>query len=524
MVVSERRYRMMEGKPIVAIVTFTDARDEGISSDAVEKHLKRKQEELQSFLTDNGVSVVDPLKVLRKSGSRWYGIRTLAEIDAVVRMLAEERVDAVIVGSWTWSPPMFIKEFIRKFPRPLMYYSENDPMGGSLSQLAATCSSLMDWSVNEYALKHERNFGNKKAMLSWVRAMSAVASMRESALMLWGGTYAVKMDQLQDDMTKLKSFMVRDVLFEDQYVLVHRAEKIRKNSPERITRFLAWLRDNGLSFVYDEKMVTTEALEKQTALLLAARDRLRDLKDENIRGVSIKCQPEIYSEYGVNACMLPAFLPFPENEEGVQQVYPTVCEGDTKGLLSSLLLYALNPQVPPVFGDMISVEDDHIEFANCGASSVFWAKNSNNAKDALSAVAAVANIHGNSGAAFNYFGQAAEAVTIARFTRINGTYYMQLGTGKALDAKTFLERRLGSNEPKHLAGTWGKIVVDLGVKAENFVRVIGANHLHATLGDVSAEIEAACSMWNIPVVRLDSDTDMENFYRAVRAEGGFGCP
>ncbi len=194
--------------------------------------------------------------------------------------------------------------------------------------------------------------------------------------MLWGGSYAVKMDQLQDDFTKLKSFLVRDILLEDQYILISRAERIRSGQPQRIRAFLDWLRAMGLRITRDPKMVTDEALEKQTALLLAARDRLAELDDENIRGVSIKCQHEIYSEYGVNACMLPAFLPFPENELGPQRVYPTVCEGDTKGLLTGMLLHAVNPAVPPAFGDLVSVGDDHVEFANCGAGSLFWARNS----------------------------------------------------------------------------------------------------------------------------------------------------
>jgi L-fucose isomerase-like protein len=76
---------------------------------------------------------------------------------------------------------------------------------------------------------------------------------------------------------------------------------------------------------------------------------------------------------------------------------------------------------------------------------------------------------------------------------------------------------LGDKEESHLAGTWGKVTVDLRVKAANFVKVIGANHLSATLGDVTAEVEAACRIWDVPVVRLDSDEDMERFYRAVRS-------
>jgi L-fucose isomerase len=503
-------------KPRVAILTFTDAREEGISSEAVERFLRAKQEELGRFLAQEGAEVIDPLRVLRPKDSKWYGLRSLKDIDNIVGGLSGQKIDAVIVGAWTWSPPMFIKEFIRKFPKPLLYYTENDPMSGNLSQLAATCSSLMDWSVNEFARKHERNFGDRREMLRWLRGVTAVSRMRESALMLWGGSYAVKMDQLQDDFTKLKSFMIRDVLLEDQYILVNRAEHIRSGQPQRIRAFLEWIQAMGLRITYDPKMVTTEALKKQAALLLAARDRLAELADENIRGVSIKCQPEIYSEYGVNACMLPAFLPLAENELGPQAVYPTVCEGDTKGLLTGVLLHALNPAVPPAFGDLVSVGDDHIEFANCGAGSLFWAANSLKSREALSRVEAVANIHGNSGAAFNYFGVEEVAVTVARLTRIDGLYYMQLGAGKELDARRFLQERLGDKEPGHLGGTWGKVVVDLGVKAERFVKVIGANHLHATLGDVTAEIEAACRLWGIRTVRLDRDADMARFYDEVR--------
>lgn len=503
-------------KPTVAILTFTDAREEGISSQAVERLLRAKQGELAGFLREAGLEVIDPLGSLRGPDSPWYGLRSLREIDQVVRSLQAREVDAVVVGAWTWSPPMFIKEFIRKYPRPLAYYTENDPMSGNLSQLAATCSSLMDWSPNLFARRHERNFGNRDELVAWARGAAAFSRMRESALMLWGGSYAVKMDQLQDDFTRLKSFLIREVLLEDQYLLISRAERIRQREPARIRGFLDWIQARGLTVTYDPKMVTAEALEKQTALLLAARDRLGELEEENIRGVSIKCQHEIYSEYGVNACMLPAFLPFGENEQGPQRIYPTVCEGDTKGLLTGMLLHAINPGVPPAFGDLVSVGDDHIEFANCGAGSLFWAANSLEAGKAFAGVRAVANIHGNTGAAFAYFGVPSPAVTVARLTRIDGEYWMQLGAGRELDARAFLSRKLGDQEPAHLGGTWGKVVVDLGVKADAFVKAIGANHLHATLGDVTGAIAAACRLWGIRTVRLDSDTDLARFYDEVR--------
>ncbi len=507
---------MQTERPRIAIVSFTDDRDVGLYSKEVEDHIRGKQKELKDFLIENNVAVIDPLDEIREKEALPYGIRNLRDIERVIAVISQRSVDAAVIGAWNWSPPMLAMDFVTKLDKPIMYYSENDPMAGSLSQLSAACSSLMEWGVNEHALTHERNFGNRSDMLVWVRAAAAVSRMRESALLLWGGTYAVKMEQLQDDIPRLKSFMVREVLAEDQYILVSRADRIIQKQPERVKDFTRWLMKNGLEINYDSRMLTKEAFEKQAALLIAARDRLGELEDENIRGVSVKCQPEIYSEYGVNACTLPAFLPFACNEEGEQRIYPTVCEGDIKGLLTSMLLHALNPGVPPAFGDLVSAGDDHIEFANCGAGSVFWAANSLDPAKAFGRTRAVSNIHGVSGAAFSYFGAAAQDVTVARLTRIKGRHYMQVGAGKALDAERFLTEMLGEKVDTHLGQTWGKVVVDLGVKASNFVKVIGANHLSATLGDVTGEVETACRLWGIPVVRLDSDPDMERFYNEIR--------
>lgn len=507
---------MEDGAPRIAIVTFTDDRDVGLYSKEVEEHLRKKQEEMKRFLNTSGITVIDPLGKIRKRGSLPYGVRNLQDVRQVVDLVCAQSVDGVIIGAWNWAPPMLVMDFVRRLRKPILYYSENDPMTGSLSQLSATCSSLMEWGADTCSLNHERCFGNREGMLKWVRAACAFSRMRESALILWGGTYAVKMEQLQDDVPRLKSFMVRDVLGEDQYILVSRAEKIMKSQPARIESFVQWLLGNGLKISYDSKMLTAEALSKQIALLLAARDRLEELRNENIRGVSIKCQPEIYYEFGVNACTLPAFLPFASNESGSQQIYPTVCEGDIKGLLTSMLLHLLNPEVPPAFGDLVSVGDDHIEFANCGAGSLFWAANSLDPKEAFRNTEARSNIHGVSGAAFSYFGRAAPAITIARLTRIKGDYYMQVGAGQALDAREFLTSMLGDKVHTHLGQAWGKVVVDLGIKGENFVRCIGANHLSATLGDVTEEVETVCRLWGIPVVRIDSDAEMESFYKIVR--------
>ena len=263
---------MDDDRPRIAIVTFTDDRDVGLYSKEVENHLRKRQSELKEFLTNEGVEVVDPLEEIRKRGEVGYGIRNLQDIGRVLSVLLQRSVDAAIIGSWNWSPPMLVMDFVRKLAKPVMYYSENDPLSGSLSQLSAAGASLMEWGGNGYALTHDRCFGDRSELLTWVRAVRAFTRMRESTILLWGGTYAVKMEQLQDDVPRLKSFMVREVLSEDQLVLVSRAEHILRSQRERLDSFIRWITERGLRIVYDSKMVTEESLHKQAALLLAARE------------------------------------------------------------------------------------------------------------------------------------------------------------------------------------------------------------------------------------------------------------
>ncbi|MBN2072517.1 MAG: hypothetical protein JW770_01055, partial [Actinobacteria bacterium] len=119
----------------------------------------------------------------------------------------------------------------------------------------------------------------------------------------------------------------------------------------------------------------------------------------------------------------------------------------------------------------------------------------------------------------SYYGKEISAITVARLTRIRGKHYMQLGKGRGLDARKVLNLKYGENIDRHLGKAWGKVVIDLGVSARNFVKVIGANHLTVTAGDFTEEIEIFCRQVDIPVVRIDSDQEMESFYKDIRYLG-----
>ena len=67
---------MFKDKPRIAIVTFTDDRDVGIADESVENHLRKKQNEIKSFLEKNSIEAIDPLpEITRDKNNFWYGLR-----------------------------------------------------------------------------------------------------------------------------------------------------------------------------------------------------------------------------------------------------------------------------------------------------------------------------------------------------------------------------------------------------------------------------------------------------------------
>jgi L-fucose isomerase-like protein len=256
-------------------------------------------------------------------------------------------------------------------------------------------------------------------------------------------------------------------------------------------------------------MLTESTWKKEVALYLAARDRLRELEEENIVGVSIKCQPELSVEYGVTPCLIPSFFPFSEDDTGRKPIISTTCEGDIKGLLSCVLLTMLSPDIPALFGDIRDIRDDYILISNCGGSSVFYAQNSSQLVEVLPRVTIAAQCQGAGGGAVGYNGVAGEA-TVARFIRIKGRYYMQMGIGKFLPATERLRQSLVFGQ------TWPLVLIALGTKQKNLIRATGSNHYCALVGNYAREIEYFCRASGIPIVRMDSDSDLERFVQELK--------
>ncbi|HII30117.1 hypothetical protein AUJ69_02980 [Candidatus Woesearchaeota archaeon CG1_02_47_18] len=499
-----------ESQTTIGVVSFTDPRDLALAEEA-EGYLKESHQELVGYLEGKGYRISDPHKLLKKTDG-YFGVRSTREIERCIELLKQEGAACLIIGCWKWTEPQLVLRLVKELNIPVLLFTRLDSRWSGATCLTAVGASLWEGAPNRAALTHMRLADRMEGILPWVEGVGALARMNRASVMLFGGSYSLRMEHLQDDIPRLKSFLIGDILQSGEYPIILRADELLKKSPRRIESFIKWLSDNKARIIYDNKMMSSESFRKQVALYLAAKDLIA--MDDPIIGISIKCQPHLSIHYGVDGCLIPAFMPFSEDAEGKKQIIPTVCEGDIKGLLTSCILHQLNPEIPPLFGDLKYVNDDYFIIANCGAASVYYAANSCRACDVLPNITISAQCQGSSGGAVHYRGRKCQ-VTVARLIRIAGHYIMQLGLGKGrdVDDKIMSEMLWGR--------MWPHVAVDLGITASDLLEVAGSNHYSLTTGDITAEITHLCREAAIPVLRLDHKEEIARFKAQLARQAGW---
>jgi L-fucose isomerase-like protein len=499
-------------QPIIGLVSVTDPRPTALARER-EEYYEAQHNALKARLEAAGMRVVDPGAELREGWTDTFGMRSPSEIRHCVRRMKAEGVEALFVGVWHWTEPGLTTPLVVETGVPACLFIErNTGWAGSCAQ-ASSGASLLEQGYCEVALRHERIRGDYGEAIAWARGASALTRLRKQEVMLWGASYSLAMEHLRDDPAHLKCLLISDVLEEGQYYLINRAEKMLADDDPRIEQFVAWLEGNGCRITHDDPvaarvMLSPAILRRQAALYLAARQRLAELGEHDIVGVSVKCQNELSEDWGCTGCFLPAFLPFPEDAQGPQRIISTTCEGDLKSLLTACLFHAIQPAVPSLFGDFKFAGDEYFLISNCGAASVYYAANSTDPAVALPNVRIEGQCHCASGGAVGWDGLPG-TYTLGRFVRIKGQYFMQLALAEARTVTPEIKANaiFGNMWPHH--------ALSVPTASDRLVKVLGGNHFAGTVGDVTCEVAAACRQAGIPVLRLDNPAEVDAFYGQI---------
>ncbi len=488
-----------------------------------EKYVKSEYAKLSNFLKDNGFSVAAPLSELRKSsGYSRFGIGDVSDLEFCVNYLRSNGAKCLVVQLNQWTRISLITALIKELDLPTALYANSDGIyPGEVTASAAAASLFEVFPSRNCSLLERFRDSEKEQFLSWLKGVGALQNMRSSRVIIWGGYYGADIPYTRDDDAAIENNFIKEAIPEQEMVIIQKANDILKKEPARIDGFLEWLNKNKVEIKYDNSMLTHDALRFQISQYFAARDRIMELKDENIRGVTIKCHFEVSTNcIGCTECLIPAFLPFGTDSESLKSSIPVGCEGDLKGLLTSMMLQFINPMVPPLFGDVITFNKDYTMISNCGSASVYWAGRSNNPEVSLPKVKLLPQVHGKSGSAVHYFtpedlpeigGQYSKpgnegpqsVVTYARLFRINRKYFMYLGLGRITQS----------------GGTHGRVwpVTKVHFNTDPYLlfKTSPANHGSLTEGDITREIEYFCKYAGVEVVRCDDNKSLEDFSRRM---------
>ncbi|NHJ32459.1 MAG: fucose isomerase [Asgard group archaeon] len=503
-------------KKKIGIASFTDPRSEVHLIKKREDYIRKNHLELKQKLEQDGFTVIDPQTTIRqqKKESEIWGINNLVDAKKLSKVFQKEEISALIIGCWAWNEPNVPLELAKKLNIPIALVTKNDPLWPGVTAVTSTGATFWQLSNNYHIKTHNRFIVSSKKeyqdLVSWGKASCAVNHMRSGSLLLWGGSPALNMEHLNENKMYLKYSFLVDTIIEDQSKLIEQVEIILSKNKSRVSNFIKWLNENNCQITYDNKMTTEESISSQIALYLAAKDLItqRIENNESIVGVSVKCQPELSIDYGVTGCLIPAFLPFPFDSEGEKSIIPTVCEGDIKGLLTSTLLFGLNSDIPPLFGDLKVLTDSYFVIANCGGASAFYAANSNDPKITLSRSTLKPQCQGESGGAFGFYTPSTvEEATYARIIRISGKFFLQFGVGKISTEYV---------KPKEAWGeSWPHTVVDLKIPKELFIKAVGTNHFSLTLGNFKKELRYIAKILNIETVELDVEESVKIFLQSI---------
>jgi L-fucose isomerase-like protein len=462
---------------------------------------------LAARLSARGITVAAPVADLaaRDAGAAG-GIRDGRDLSFCVEALRKESIDCLLIEVFHWARISLVAELVDRLDVPTAVVAVTAGGWNGVPCAGAVCGSIRESPRTRTTARIESFLEeDAETLASWMCGASAFSRMRRSRVMLWGGSYGAEMPYTRSDPAALERIFLREVMTEQEEVLVDRARQIVSGRRSRIDSFLAWLASNGAEVRRDEKMVTPAALDFQVGLYLAARDRLEELDAGREAGApavaaaAIKCHYEMsLTCQGCTACLLPAFLPFGEDAEGARRIVPFACEGDLNGVVTAALLHAVNPSVPPLFGDLVSFRKDHVLLRNCGGASVYWADRSLEPARSLPRVRLSANLHGKSGAAVNFETPAGGDVTFARLFRLDDRFRMLLGEGRIREAA----------EGSRYDDPWPHTRLDLGVDPAFLFRCIPCNHGTLTEGRLGAEIETACGFAGVPVSRCDDETSL----------------
>ena len=469
--------------PRVGILTFSDGRDfvhQGIAGfvSEVEGHIVRACEAA-------GYEVILASEPIT---SNEVAVRE-------ARCLAAQRPDLTIFNYPVWAFPHFSVHAARATTGPMLLFSNIDPSyPGMVAMLAA------GGSLDQLGWRHERLWGDVEdetvalQLNALVRAAHATRSLEGSTFGRIGGrsmgmyTAVARVDEW------MRRFGI-DVEEVDQWEIVRRSELV---SAKRAVAGREWIEKHAAGVHYDGDRLTPEILERQ----IRSYHAMREIIEENhIDFCGIKGQPELTNNFATTD-VAEAFLNDPYDWEGPKAIQVCATENDMDGALTMQIMHKITA-TPVLFADVRHYFADRgiWDLENSGQHATWFAARSEDPAENLSKVHLYPEeFYFPAGGATIHHLAAPGAITLARLSRSDGVYRMQVTKG----AFEVYDDETNEQLMRQSTYVWPHAFTRFDASASVFLSRFGANHIHAVPGDITAELAAVCRFLDIEFERLDS--------------------
>jgi L-fucose isomerase len=466
----------------VGILTFSDGRDfvhRGVAEFATDVEGR-----IAAACAAFGAEVV--------RGTEPITSNTMAVREA--RRMAAQRPDLTIFNYPVWAWPHFSVHAAQATVGPVLLFSNIDPTyPGMVGMLAA------GGSLDQLGRRHERLWGDVEEETVATRFKQLVCAAH-AAMSLQGSTFARvggRSMGMYTAVARTDEWMRRfgiDVEEVDQYEIVRRSELVPAH---QAVAGREWLEKNAAGVHYDGEKLTPEILERQVRSYYAMR---QIIEEGQIDFCGIKGQPELTNNF-TTADIAEAFLNDPYDFDGPKA--PVICatECDMDGALTMQIMHKITG-TPVLFADVRHYfpEEDIWDLENSGQHATWFAARSDDPAENLSKV----HLYPEEwyfplGGAAVHFLAAPGDITLARLSRLDGVYRMQVSKGRF---EVYDDEK---NEALMRQSTyvWPHAFTRMDAPAEVFLSRFGANHVHAVPGDITGELAAVCRFLEIDLERLD---------------------
>jgi L-fucose isomerase len=243
---------------------------------------------------------------------------------------------------------------------------------------------------------------------------------------------------------------------------------------------------------YDGDRLTPDKLELQVRSYLAMRELIEEW---HLDFSGIKGQPELTGHFATMD-VAEALLNDPYDWNGPKRTHVCATESDMDAALTMQVLKHVAGGVPVLFADVRHYHPDLDvwDLCNSGQHATWYAARSDDPAENLARVHLYPEVFffPAGGASVHHLAAPGD-MTLARFSRLDGQYRLQLMAG------VFEQYDAEENERLMRQSTfeWPHAFARLDARGEDFLSRFGANHIHAVPGDVRAEMRQVARLLGI---------------------------